>query len=437
MISTCLDLGEDATGCDGTPVVLSSETNGFMVDWYFNNELIVGENGSSLEVTQAGEYRISIDEGGSCVSEDIINVSFSPSPIVNLGDDRSACPGDIVTLDAGDPTADYVWESSVDGVLTETSNILDVTTSAIYTVTASKDGCSTIDMVEITFTELPILGLGADVSNCEDDLYTIFANSEGFDLEWYFNGNLITGVTDDELLAAQSGEYIAKVNSGPTCSISDTINVTYNLFPLLDLGDDRSACPGDIIALTVDDLGHTYEWQSISDGILSETSNVLEVTESGTYICIVTSDEMCSVTDTVRIDFTPLPILSLGADVNVCQGIDVTLSDVSMGFGIEWYFNGNLISGEDQESLSVTESGEYIMKVSASADCSVSDTVNVQFFDAPIVDLGEDRSACPEDDVFLDGGDAANTFMWSSEGQGVLAEDSNMLDVSISDVYPD
>jgi|GEM_PF-708406 len=430
-----LDLGPDIVACDNETVTLSSETNGFQVQWFFNDELIQGEINSSIEVTQAGEYRILIDQGSGCMSEDILSLTYTPSPTVDLGADRSACPGDIITINAGVTTNVYEWSSEEDGVLAETSNNLEVTKTGTYYVAASADGCTTLDTVVITFADLPMIDLGEDVSNCEGDLYTISIDSEGFDLEWSLNDQVITSANSDDLLAEESGTYIVKISAGASCSISDTIEISYNAFPVVHLGDDRSACPGDVIELTVDELGNTYVWSTLQNGQLPETGNVLSLTESGTYIVDVINPSDCSTSDTVTIDFTSLPNLNLGADITVCQGEDVVLVGTSDGFDVEWFLNDNLITGASEDNLAVVESGTYIMKVSSSVTCAISDTVEVSFIDAPVVDLGDDRSACPSDNVILDGGDASNSFVWSTESGLPIAETGNMLQVTESDTY--
>ena len=91
--------------------------------------------------------------------------------------------------------------------------------------------------------------------------------------------------------------------------------------------------------------------------------------------------------------------------------------------------------GEDGESLQVTESGTYSMSISANPTCQVSDEVVIQFFDLPVLDFGDDRSACPGETVELDAGDAQNSFSWSSESMGALAETGHIMNVTESDTY--
>ena len=430
-----LNLGPDITACDNETITLESVANGFQVQWYFNNQLIQGESGSSIQVNEAGEYRILIDQGGACTSEDVLTLTYNTSPDVDLGIDRSACPGDVITLDGGDASNVFIWSSDEDGVLTETSNNLDVIKTGIYYVSASGNGCTTLDTVVINFADLPSLDLGDDVSNCEGDLYTISIDSEGFDLEWTLDDEVLTGQTSDDLLADQSGTYIVKISAGTSCSVSDTIEVLYTPFPVVDLGDDSSACPGDVIELVVEELGNIYIWSSSLGGQLAEKSNTLSVTETATYSVEVTNSAGCTTTDMVLIEFSPLPDLNLGADVTVCQGEDVELTGSSNGFDIEWYLDNVLVNGENGESLVALESGTYIMKVASSPSCAISDTVVVSFIDAPVVDLGDDRSACPSDNIVLDGGDAGNTYVWTSESGFPISETSNMLSITESDTY--
>ena len=430
-----IDLGTDIIACDGETIDIGSPTEGFLAEWYKDGDLITGETGEILAVTESGEYTMRISSGSNCETEDIITVTFNASPEVDLGSDVTSCPGEIVELLAGDGSDSYAWSRN-GGMLTETSNILQVSADGNYSVTVTNSNdCSTSAEVNVTFTELPNLDLGPDLLNCDDDIYTIDANASGFQVEWFVNGTLEQNNNTDILTAEVSGEYIALVNAGANCSIADTLNIEYLPYPEVDLGVDQFACPGETIILEVPDFGYNYEWKGEANGLLSETSNILSVTETDSYIVDVSNEAGCTTSDTVNIEFVNLPIISLGGDLELCEGESITLENTSNGFDIEWYRDGTLLSGSTGESIEVTEDGEYIMRVIANDNCFVSDTILVNFNAFPEIDLGEDRSACPGDNVILTAGSMTDIHSWSSESTGILPESSNTLTVFESDSY--
>ncbi len=88
----------------------------------------------------------------------------------------------------------------------------------------------------------------------------------------------------------------------------------------------------------------------------------------------------------VRLDYTPpKPNVSPSGIVNACDGDVVQLVSSSIS-GNQWYKNGNLMLGEVNQDLIITEDGDYWVKVNENGCQSVnSDTAQVRF--NPVVDI--------------------------------------------------
>src|SRR5690606_30762658 len=78
------DLTIDAgnTVCYNEPLILDTEVTGLNHTWYLNGEVIPGENGPVLTVTEGGTYDVEIGDGGSCAASDSIFIEFYPDPII-------------------------------------------------------------------------------------------------------------------------------------------------------------------------------------------------------------------------------------------------------------------------------------------------------------------------------------------------------------------
>lgn len=420
-----LDLGDDQAACEGESITISSPSNGFLVEWYKDGERIMGVSADALDVTEAGEYVIRIDSGQDCVTSDTINVSFFDAPVVDLGNDMAACPGEIIILDAGDASNSFEW--SRDGInLSETGNSLEVIESGTYTVISTNAGdCSSRDTVIINFTDLPVLDFDSNVVRCEDDIYTINTNAQGFSVDWYYNGELIDNINGPSLIAENSGQYIAIISGGSNCSVSDTTDVFYSSYPSIELGSDQSACPGELIILEAGEASDQIQWSSESMGVLMETSPQLEVSSSDTYYVSVINTAQCVSKDTVTITFTDLPDLNLGNDItNLCEGDSYTLAIQASGFDIEWQKDGEILTDEKEESLQVMESGRYTVIVSSGDNCSVSDDIIIEFQQLPDLNTLQDEVACSGETVDLVAGqDGVYRYIWSDE-TGVIKDGS-------------
>ena len=413
-----LGIGADVTGCDGNPEIVSILTDVDSIIWMQNGN-IVATNTIEYGVIESGTVEVIATNEFGCSVSSTFESTFANSPVIELGEDQTLCEGTPLELMTGDSGNSYQWFlNNIDQSVN--SNVLNVTTTGEYIVIATNsNNCPTADTVNIIFTDLPELQLGDDVTPCASDLFTIQANANGFDLSWFLNDDLQVGATEDEFLATESGIYIANVSAGVDCEISDTIIIDYIAEPEIDLGDDRSACPGEPVNLDGGDANNNIIWSSQSMGTLPTTDNMLEVTTSDTYFLSSTNDQNCESLDTVTITFTELPDLDIsdaieGSMVERCVGDTYTIEAESNGFMIEWFDDNGLIIGETESTLTVSESGTYRAVVSANATCSIEDEVNITFNVLPIIDMINDRSPCEGDDVVLTAGaNGAFQYIWT------------------------
>lgn len=70
--------------------------------------------------------------------------------------------------------------------------------------------------------------LGDDLYICGQDEYELFVNADPneFDIQWFFNDDLIPGATSNSLVVNQNGNYKVEVTSGD-CTASDDINIVF------------------------------------------------------------------------------------------------------------------------------------------------------------------------------------------------------------------
>ncbi|NNF21157.1 MAG: hypothetical protein HKN67_04390, partial [Saprospiraceae bacterium] len=339
------DLGEDQMRCQGETYEIIANANGFDIEWYKDDVLIQGESGDTLIVSETGNYRTKVSAGDDCSIEDEIQVTFNESPIVDLGEDQLLCEGTIFQLDAGDNTNTHIWTQ--DGVdLMNNTNIQEATTNGNYIVVATNaNDCSTSDSISLEFNPLPDIDLGPDQSLCADMIYTIQANTNGFDIEWYTNGVLQSGATEFELIANESGEYIARVYSGVDCFREDTVQITYNPLPDFDLGEDRSACEGETITIDAGTGGYDYEWYINGTLIQQGAMSTLDILEDAEIIVTAYTEFECTSSDTVNATFIQMPEISLEDDFEFCEGESITITASSNVSTLTWFHDGNELTG--------------------------------------------------------------------------------------------
>ena len=89
-----------------------------------------GETTASINVTPTTNttYTVTATDG-NCVATDDVDVTVTPNPTVNLGNDVAICQGDSTLLDAGSGHTNYLWNTG------ETTQTIYADTAGTYSVT--------------------------------------------------------------------------------------------------------------------------------------------------------------------------------------------------------------------------------------------------------------------------------------------------------------
>jgi hypothetical protein len=139
--------------------------------------------------------------------------------------------------------------------------------------------------------------------------------------------------------------------------------------PDVNLGADINKCvdPGyaEVLDAGVQPNTPQFLWDNGS------TSQVRAVNESGTYNVKVTNQYGCSESDTVAVILRANPIVELGNDTTVCNGVVLNLNPGNGG--IEYFWN----TGQTSQSISISNPGTYSVFVTNSQGCTKADTIVV------------------------------------------------------------
>lgn len=213
-------------------------------------------------------------------------------------------------------------------------------------------------MVEIlTPCTPPVVNLGADTAVCEGTTVTLDAGNAGLTYLWN------DGSTNQTLAVTAGGTYSVTVTDG-SCSTSDTIVVTVDTMPLVDLGGDQAICQGDTVTLDAGNAGLTFAW---NDG---STNQTLEVSDAGSYSVEVTNGA-CVATDTVEITIDPLPSADSISVANLADcGFEFALVGANDVTSYAWDFGDNsVVDTSASPSHNYTSNGNYTVTVTVENNC--------------------------------------------------------------------
>jgi len=100
-----VNLGIDTSICQNDTIILNATTTNASYLWQDNS------TNPTFKVMHAGTYWVTVTN--SCGSKtDSINISIKQLPVIDLGNDTTICQGQVVSLDASNPNAFYLWQNN-------------------------------------------------------------------------------------------------------------------------------------------------------------------------------------------------------------------------------------------------------------------------------------------------------------------------------------
>lgn len=434
-----VDLREDFVLCIGSSTTLESQGVGELFEWFFDGNIINGENTNSLTISAGGEYILQATNTDtlpdmtvfSCVESDTVNVTLVTRPIVDLGPDLEVCNEDLpITLDAGPGGDQYGWNINGISVFDETEQTLEVSEAGTYiAIVDNGGGCIEQDTIVITVAVDAEVFAGIDIDICESSVITLGSVINAASFEWFFNGELFSDQSTNPTVTS-AGEYVVVGENDLGCEVTDTVIVTIIIPPVLNLMDTISGCIGEIITLSVDSTGSII-WQR--DGLPFSSNASVDVAIDGEYAVTVIAGPNCATTDTTQVLFSAQSSVDLGMDIERCSGEEFILSADTDANELIWFLDGVEIMGENDLDLAIDTDGSYIAFANFGGACESSDTVNVSFFPTTTLELEDMAEFCSGSSTPISVTSDATSFEWFLDG--VLVGSTQEIDVDQGGLY--
>lgn len=347
------DIGPDISLCSGDTAAITAPPGFISYQWSpaYN---ITGANTATAILFPFKDtlYKIAAEQTPGCFAYDSIAVTVKHTPVISLGADTSFCIGQSIQLNAGAGFDLYQWNTG------EATQKITVLQPGTFSIKAFANGCSAADTLTVTNVfPLPSFTLGSDTILCEHN-----------QLDYSFNlpqavYNWSTGSTLGNAVITQPGTYwLTVIQQG--CSATDTVLVTYNTAPVVNLGNDTTLCENIIKMLNASYNNATYRWQ---DG---STASGYLVKLPGLYY-VTTSIGNCSSSDSINISYKPVPFFTLGNDVFLCTGQQLILSP-TLNTNVDYLWQ----NASTQPSFTINTDGIYTL--TTSNECgSYTDSVKI------------------------------------------------------------
>ncbi len=394
--------------------------------WYKNNILVPGATGRIYSTTDSGEYRIMVRDGICSSISDSIKVTkegtgsirrplLAKYPTNGMICEESGSVVIYVTNTTNYSTSSiYQWFNDTGIVQSSMSPSYAVTVAGDYFVQVVEGSCSS-ESAPITveensastpITKPNIVSTSGDTNICQTNGSILMrvtngsAYSTNVTYQWYKNGSMITGATNNYYNALDSGIYRVQVIDGICSSVSDSIRVTKkgnsNIgTPILSKQPNSSTiCIGGEITYHVsnssDYQNATYIWFNDTGIVQNDTSSSYLTKQPGIYFVQVIEGSCSSVSrpDTIKSGgiIIPAQISSVSGGQVIC-GPDGTIilqlanKDQYGSISIQWYKDNKVIPDAIFETYEVhiADTGVYKVYIQDGECGSFSDTIRVRY----------------------------------------------------------
>jgi len=332
-------------------------------------------------------YFYPVDSFSHTVSCQTLTGTFNYLPVSNVL---------TIKWDFGDPA------SGVNNTSTQNNTTHVFSGPGNYNVQLIKfTNCGTDTLKKIVSTDAININLGTDTLVCGSTSLLLNATGVGSTNTFLWQD----GSANPTFTATTPGLYWVQASNSAGCMKRDSINVDFKPLPVYNLGADIAICSGDSLTFNASVAGATsYLWNT---GAASATIKAAQV---GIFWCDVKKDG-CTFRDSVAITAVkPAPLVNLGNDITVCQGVPVTLDATNPNATYQWQ------DGSINPVYNPVLAGLYWVEViNTTSGCKKRDSINVSFTAAPVFNLGIDTAICTADTLLLNATVAnATSYLWNT-----------------------
>lgn len=387
-------------------------TKQYDISSYVNDEIFV-----RFEFIRAnpGDYYLDID-----------NFVIAGVPVVDLGADVDICEALSVTLDADNvtPFTTYEWSTiNASGVIATTQTITVDSSATYYVIVDNGFGITDSDTVTVTVLPAPDVNLGPDLLMCSTDSITLDA---GLEVTTFFEDGLRGSLPNGWTLNDAGGQPIEQPAAGGYMLLDNTgdwvVSETFDLTGLpnvqlwLDIASYGSGANNLMLIEVSNNNGSTWSAQF---PLVTDTTIDANYITQGPFTITATGSQ-------VKFRFKRPATSGRGVRFR-----DLKITTSSPYASYLWNTN------DTTQTITIADAGTYGVLVTAANGCTDIDTINVSFFNVPVINFGTDTAICTGDNLVLNAGTGFTSYLWQNNSTNqtfnvtspgtfyVLATDSN------------
>ena len=334
-----------------------------------------GSTTNSITTGTAGNYSVTVTNADGCsttTTATAVTINTPPTAGITSSGTGSICSGSSETLTATSGMSSYQWYKDGTALVGATSSTYTANDAANYSVSVvDANGCSALSTnYTITNAAAPVATITNNGSSvlCSGDSTTLSAPTGMSGYLWS------TGETTASISTSAAGNYSVTVTNADGCSatsVATAVTTSQITAPMITSNGALEFCDGGSVSLAVPAGYSSFMWNNGSG--FSQTT----VSASGDYYAQVMNTDGCSITsDTVTVTVFATPSTPL-----ISYTANDTLMTSSESTGNQWYFNGNMMPGENGQTLRPVNLGNYSVRVIDTNGCE-GDMSAMQFYNS-------------------------------------------------------
>lgn len=319
-----------------------------------------GANTSSINVTLAGTYRVTVSRGGCSSTGSLVVNGSSCTVTASISGVSSLCLSQSGTLTAsatGSSPFTYAWSTG------STTQTITINSAGSYTVTVTGNGgCTATSVRNVTANPNVTITVSGTNSICQGGSTTLTAS--GANTYTWSTGAVGSSIT---VSPATTTTYTVTGVSSTGCSGIGSRGVT--VFPNTSATIDgvNSVCDGKSALYTASN-GASYSWNT------GATTASIVVNQAGTYTVVITSVNGCTSTASKSLSIDLLPNVTSSSNSPICPGQTLNLQSSPNGLVSYTWSGPNGFSATTQNptltNAQPINSGLYLVTGVDSKGCS-------------------------------------------------------------------
>ncbi|MBN2744743.1 MAG: T9SS type B sorting domain-containing protein [Marinilabiliaceae bacterium] len=363
--SPVFSIGDDSQSlCDGATI--EADVRGTNVGGFFwNGDMSPGQPSYYTVVGDNQTHTVTLlvtSSVNECTTQKSVQLQANGMPSVDLGQDRTVCAGEIITLTAPAGMSSVIWDTPEGRSY---GSFVEAKSGRYILSVVDANNCKNSDEIIVNWLPLPQVDLGLDVLVCPIEQVVLDAGTDGASYSWEPGGE-----STQTIVPMRDTVIVVRVVGANGCVGWDHKVVYEKVAPEYSIPSDTMVCQNDSIEFNaypqeIFEAFPTFTW---SDG---DEQQYKWLSSEGEYWVEVT-DGCFILRDTTQVTFYPMPVIAQ-LDTMIYQQIAVLPSG-----GTEPYVYA--INEDEFQKDNVFRdlpNGEYVLWVRDGNMCLDSATVSI------------------------------------------------------------